>query len=240
MPELTVGSKVIPYVIRKSEKAKYVRITVGSEGVTVTAPSCVNETEVMSFINQKKDWINKKISACSVYNGFNSEHRFIDGEQLFFQGDSFTLRVVEYAGKSTKVVLKGEQFVVHINKLMPEADRKTAIRDKLASFYKRLARAAIVERVDYYIAALGVNYSSIRIKDQKTRWGSCSKQGNLNFNWRIVMAPSDIIDYVVVHELCHLIQMNHSKKFWHLVESHIPDYRERRRWLKQNSIALKF
>lgn len=99
---------------------------------------------------------------------------------------------------------------------------------------KSLARMVIGQKCQEYAARMGVSYGMISIREQKTRWGSCSSKGNLNFNWKLVRMPEQILDYVVVHELAHRIEMNHSAAFWAIVEQHIPDYRERRMWLKKN------
>lgn len=89
------------------------------------------------------------------------------------------------------------------------------------------------DRVAYYAELMGVTYGRITLREQKTRWGSCSSKGNLNFNWKLALMPQEILDYVVVHELAHRIEMNHSDQFWKIVESVLPDYRERRKWLKE-------
>ena len=99
---------------------------------------------------------------------------------------------------------------------------------------RQQARKRLTERTDYYKTILGVDYKRIRIADQKTRWGSCSSTGTISYNWHLVLLPDAILDYVVVHELCHLRQMNHSKDFWKLVEGILPDYQSRRKWLKEN------
>lgn len=101
-----------------------------------------------------------------------------------------------------------------------------------------LARHKIPERVADWAARLQLSPGAIRIKDQRTRWGSCSKAGNLNFNWRLIMAPDWVLDYVIVHELCHLVELNHSSRFWGLVEAAFPRYREAKAWLRANGSAL--
>lgn len=101
------------------------------------------------------------------------------------------------------------------------------------------ARRRFTDRARHYAAAMGVAFNRIFIKDQRTLWGSCSRQGNLNFNWRVVRAPAEVLDYLVVHELAHLREMNHSKRFWKVVESHCPGYREHRKWLRVNAQTLK-
>lgn len=104
--------------------------------------------------------------------------------------------------------------------------------------YRQAAKQYIYERVEYYLPLTGGHYSSIRIGDQKTRWGSCSSNKTLSFSWRLMLAPPRVLDYVVVHELCHLTHMNHSKEFWTLVASVDPDYKEHRKWLKENGDSL--
>ena len=100
--------------------------------------------------------------------------------------------------------------------------------------YRKEARRRITERAAYFAEKMGVDYGRIAIKAAKTRWGSCSAQGNLNFHWKLILMPPAILDYVVVHELAHRIEMNHSPRFWTQVERILPDYRERRRWIKEN------
>ena len=104
----------------------------------------------------------------------------------------------------------------------------------LEAQYRKEARRRITERAAYFAEKMGVNYGRIAIKAAKTRWGSCSARGNLNFHWKLILMPPAILDYVVVHELAHRIEMNHSPRFWAQVERILPDYRERRRWLKEN------
>lgn len=103
---------------------------------------------------------------------------------------------------------------------------------------RELARQRITLRVEYFAPLVGVTYNRIFIKEQKTRWGSCSSQGNLNFNWRLILAPEEVLNYVVVHELAHRKEMNHSKAFYAIVESVLPDYRQSRKWLRENGQRL--
>lgn len=101
-----------------------------------------------------------------------------------------------------------------------------------------LARHVLTQKTKDYAALMQVTYGKLTIRDQKTRWGSCSSKGNLNFNWRLILAPEAVLDYVVVHELAHRLEMNHSPAFWKIVEQVLPDYQERRRWLKEHGEEL--
>ena len=107
---------------------------------------------------------------------------------------------------------------------MPEAEKK---------YYRNLAREVLGARTGYYARKMGVTYGRISIREQKTRWGSCSSEGNLNFHWKLVLMPPEVLDYVVVHELAHRKEMNHSRKFWAEVKNVLPDYEKRRKWLKE-------
>ncbi|MBI4376787.1 MAG: M48 family metallopeptidase [Elusimicrobia bacterium] len=109
----------------------------------------------------------------------------------------------------------------------------------LESPLREKARSLFTERVDYWRRRMGVSVGRIRIKDQRTLWGSCSNSGNLNFNWRASLAPIEVVDYLVIHELSHLFEMNHSPRFWRRVESWCPDWRRHRRWLLDNGPRLK-
>lgn len=104
--------------------------------------------------------------------------------------------------------------------------------------YREIARAIFAQKVSYYAAIMNVTYNRISIREQKTRWGSCSSLGNLNFNWRLIFAPEEVVDYVVVHELAHRIEMNHSKAFYHIIESVLPDYKRSQKWLRDNGQSL--
>lgn len=124
-----------------------------------------------------------------------------------------------------------------------EAERESKYtpqqREGLEKRYRQAAKEYIPKRVEYYAGQLGVSYGRIRIAEQKTRWGSCSGKGTLSFNWKLMLAPPKVLDYVVVHELCHLKEMNHSPRFWKLVEEIMPDYKEYRKWLKENGNTLQ-
>ena len=121
---------------------------------------------------------------------------------------------------------------------MPVSSLTPLQKKALEQRYRQAAKEYFPSRVAYYEQIIGVTHASIRIRDQKTRWGSCSSKGNLNFNWRLMLAPPRVLDYVVVHELCHRKEMNHSKAFWDAIETVLPDYVQLRKWLKDNGGKL--
>lgn len=138
---------------------------------------------------------------------------------------------------------KKEWIAKNVSKMIPvkpslPQKEKTPRQKRLEAPYRQAAKEYIPKRAAHFAALLGVTYEKITIRDQKTRWGSCSSKGTLSFNWRLMLAPPAVLDYVVIHELCHLKEMNHSPRFWRLVEQMMPDYKTKRQWLKENGNKL--
>ena len=133
-----------------------------------------------------------------------------------------------------------EAHVDWIRKRIAECRERAAARpaytDREREAGKRLAKELLLKKCRYFAERMGVSYGTVTVREQKTRWGSCSAKGNLNFNWRLLLMPERVMDYVIVHELAHRREMNHSAAFWQIVETYLPDYRERRQWLKENGV----
>ncbi|MDO5141274.1 MAG: SprT family zinc-dependent metalloprotease [Eubacteriales bacterium] len=159
---------------------------------------------------------------------------------------SVTVRAPRWLSKKEidRILIEKEGWINrHIEQIrqLNEKDAESGIRklsDEDIRRLRELAYPVISERVRHFSEIIGVDYGSITIRNQKTRWGSCSGNGNLSFNCLLMLAPPDVLDYVVVHELCHRKEMNHSKRFWDEVEKVLPDYRKQRRWLKEEGIML--
>lgn len=126
----------------------------------------------------------------------------------------------------------------HREEIRPMVQAVEALGEAELRFHRSRARALLLEKTQAYAALMGVSYGRVTVRQQKTRWGSCSRSGNLSFNWRLVFAPEAVMDYVVIHELCHRTQMNHSPKFWALVEEFMLDYKRHRDWLRMYGDAL--
>lgn len=152
-------------------------------------------------------------------------------------GREYKLNISESFNEGIQIIFDKTQFNVYVSRFIKN-NRNEYIREALTKWYRLYAARIYEDRTKYYAEKLKVSYNRITVKEQKTRWGSCSSKGNLNFNWRVIMAPIEIVDYLVVHELCHLIHMNHSKDFWALVESILSDYEKRQLWLKENGNKL--
>lgn len=157
---------------------------------------------------------------------------------VLYRGAECSVKLMSYPGKKTQLVFRENSFIMYINNNYEESKRYSEAVKHLELWLREKAREAICERAEEYSKLIGVCYSNIRIKDTKTRWGSCSSKGNLNFSWRIIMAPVVVMDYIIIHELCHLRHMNHSKEYWKTVEQYMPDYKQYKEWLKVNGAKL--
>jgi hypothetical protein len=228
----------ITYTVVKT-KRKTIGITIDMNGeVKVSAPLRINEKQICEVVQKKADWIVKKVNEVRERKANTVCREFVSREKFPYLGKEYTLEIVERDLGKVEVLMQEDTVVVYISQGLSEESRKQAIKEALIKLYRQRFAEIVKERIEKYSLQLKVAPCKVVIKDQKTRWGSCSKKGNINLNWRLVMAPIDIIDYVVVHELCHLRIMNHSKDFWNLVVSILPNYTEGREWLKVNGNRL--
>lgn len=155
-----------------------------------------------------------------------------DGKVLVRAPKSCSKRQIEIVlQRKAKWIVEKTDFQKRRAQLKNECQELTELQRR---FYREKAREVLNQRTAYYAGMMGVTYGRIAIREQKTRWGSCSAQGNLNFNWKLILMPPGVLDYVVVHELAHRREMNHSGRFWDLVASYMPEYEKYRRWLKEN------
>lgn len=154
------------------------------------------------------------------------EHPVSSGSRICVEGRGLSLDIRQGAQVSLRI--EGDSCVLCLKDAQDEGAVRQAIRQGLS----RLALERIREKLELYAPKLGVNYGRVAIRDQRSRWGSCSAKHNLNFNWKLIMAPPQVLEYVVIHELCHLIEFNHSARFWRLVEGQMPEYEAWKKWLK--------
>ncbi|HHW31261.1 MAG TPA: M48 family metallopeptidase [Clostridiaceae bacterium] len=221
-------------------KRKTIGIIVDRNGeVKVHAPFGVSEKHISEVVQKKADWVIKKVSEVRERSSNSVCRQFINGEKLLYLGREYILEIVERNCGKPEVFIKKNTMEVYISQGLSAETRKQVIKEALIKWYRQRFAEIVKERFDKYSLQVKAAPGKVVIKDQKTRWGSCSRKGNINLNWRLIMAPVDIIDYVVVHELCHLKIMNHSKDFWNLVMSILPNYHESRKWLKTNENRLR-
>ena len=229
---LTTNRLHIDRIIRSRRKS--LSIQIDDQGrVIVRAPRTATDRYIEELISKKRTWIEKKQRLVAERHE-NREYRdFRDGDRYLYLGTYYPLSIQSNHTRGSHLQLKQGRF------LLDEKEHHRA-RELMIAWYRRQAKKTLTELVSRYACNTGLSYKKIRITGAQKRWGSCSSTGNLNFSYRIVMAPEDVISYVVVHELAHLCEQNHSRRFWELVEKIMPEYRKHRRWLREKGHLLSF
>jgi predicted metal-dependent hydrolase len=212
----------IPYTVRRSNRARRVRVNVHAHtGVEVVLPTRAPERAAAAAISELRPWIERRLAEARAVRQLLAAR----AGTVPYLGAS--LQLVAQPGR-TRVHRRGERLLVPAGDAHPALER----------FYRRAARAEIAPRLDRATELTGNAYSGLDIRAQRTRWASCSAGGRMSFNWRLLLAPERVLEYVVWHEVCHLQILDHSPRFWALVERHWPDYREDREWLRLNGATL--
>jgi predicted metal-dependent hydrolase len=207
-------------------RRKTIALIVQPDGrLLVRAPLRTNRKIIDAFVASKADWIEKTRQIQQKKHRNVIKQSFSEGGLFWYLGQQYALKVVSAQRPSLQFQLG---FSID-QKSLPQA------KNLFEKWYRDQARLYLTERVNYFAQANNFQYKKIRIGSARTRWGSCSSNGTLSFPWRLIMTPPEIVDYVVLHELAHTFQHNHSQKFWSMVEGMLPDYKNKRKWLKQNS-----
>lgn len=239
MEYLRIGSKVIEYELRKSSKAKRVSISIKNSRVRVAIPSGFTFEYAKGFLEDNKEWVLKHLQKQLLTSQKVTPKYYTSGEKLLYRGRSYPLIIEEEIIPTEYfAVFKGSRIVVNIPPSLALDKKPQMVKHLIEEWYKGQAQKLLPEQVDYYSKMLNTPFNRLKIKDQKTRWGSCSNKGNINLNWRIIMAPHQVAAYVIIHELTHLKHMNHSKDFWKVVEESLPDYKKWKKWLTLNGKEL--
>jgi predicted metal-dependent hydrolase len=213
----------VVYQVRRSDRARRVRVTVDlARGVEVVLPRRAPEREAAAAIRELRPWIERRMAE-------------LDGARAVVAARGQT---VPYLGRS--LLLSGQTGRARVTRrgdvlLVPIGEAQTPALER---WYRRAARSEIEPRLQRACAVAGTSYSRLTIRGQRTRWASCSRTGSMSFNWRLLLAPEAVLEYVIWHEVCHLEVMDHSPRFWRLVASRSPGYREHVRWLRANGATL--
>lgn len=224
--------KTLSYQLIQSRRKSLTIEIKPDRSVLVRAPQFLTKKWIDHAVTDKAAWIRKHVAEMQTQQ--TPEKQYKDGESFFYRGVEYRLKFSGYGcGKKAEVWL--EDACLCVRGAEPGSKE---VPELLRSWYRERAAEMLCGRVAFYAPLLQVEPGTLRVKEQKSRWGSCSGKGNLNFNWKLIMAPPEVLDYVVVHELCHLIHMNHSREFWRQVERIMPDYDRYRRWLKEHGQQL--
>jgi predicted metal-dependent hydrolase len=223
----------LPYRIRRSDRALYLRILVDADGVQVVVPRRVPLRNVESFVQEKRPWIERTLRRMRESESEFAPPRAQAGSEIPYLGERLLLNVRNEEGrKKAHLVRWGPELRVV---LPPGMELRTAVE----GWYRRQARSEVAVRLDAAVARAGRSYTSLQIRGQRTRWASCSTSGAMSFNWRLLLSPAEILDYVVEHEVAHLDVQDHSARFWRLLASRSPRWREHEAWLRRHGHALR-
>jgi predicted metal-dependent hydrolase len=226
----------IPYRIRRSDRARRARIQVSAEGVEVVVPRRLALREVEPFVEEKRRWIERTLRRMRDAEEEVPAPRVEDGGEVPLLGQRLRLGVsVEPGRVRPHVAHRGGEVHVAVGDAGEDA-----LRDALERWYRRLAREEIGPRLDAAAARAGARVERLHIRGQRTRWASCSSTGTMSFNWRLLLAPPEVLDYVIEHEVAHLEVTDHSERFWRLLGERCPDYREHEGWLRRHGQSLRF
>lgn len=221
MEEITINK------IMRSRRRTLTLIITPDSTLVVRAPLGASNSYIESMVRKKSAWIKRKLFETSLRPKAPTRE-FVNGEEFLYIGQAYKLCIVEQAQKD--IELKDNLYL--------SARVEPLARYVIRRWYKSAAAKIIGQRCQWYADATGLKPISVKITEAKRRWGSCGAKGTLNFSWRLIMAPMEVIDYVIVHELVHIGQLNHSPEFWCQVADVLPDYKKREKWLKENGGLL--
>lgn len=230
MDETVIDGEQIRYSVRESARATRPRLTADQRGITVVVPEG-HSIDPERLLDQKQDWVLERWQEHQAFLDRLPERRFVDGASFPFLGQDHTVRVLDQQARERQ---DGEL------RLPRRRVEESGIPTQLERLYRSEARAVFQRYIDRYSEAIEGTPEKLYVRDQRTRWGSCSGKDNISLNWRLVLGPEEVVEYVVVHELVHLEHRDHSEMFWDRVADLVPEYQAARDWLADNDHQLIF
>jgi predicted metal-dependent hydrolase len=225
----------IEYCLLPGTDRKTTDIVIERNGiVAVRPPKDLSPDQIDAVVDSKRMWIYRNLAEWRDLNAMAVVREWVNGETFLYLGRAYRLSLV--ADQPCDLKLNEGRFC--LNRTLIDQNGSKAAKKAFEGFYSEKGRKWIGDRVTYFAPKVGVNPTRVAIKDLGFRWASCTTNNGLAFHWKTMMAPPKIIDYVVVHELCHIHHRNHSDAFWNEIDKVIPDYRERKTWLKQHGAGL--
>lgn len=231
-----------PVYLQRSKQRRTVSITIEPTGnVRLLAPYYVNTIFIHQFMEEKAAWILKHLNEIKIRQRDIPEQSFENGSTICFMGEPFCL-FLKFKDdiKRARAFFESGQLFVYLPGNYRCQDAKDVVRTELLKLFRQEALYLLEERTKFFADRYGFSQYVVKVREQKRIWGSCDRLNVLRYNWRLILAPLDVIDYVVVHELCHTRVRNHSAKFWAQVQSILPDFKERRKLLKNEGHTYCF
>ncbi len=223
----------LEYVLSRNRRRRRLVLYVHRDGkIEVRAPVRATLGEIDAFVRGKTDWIRQMLS--KVEQSRPAAREFVTGESILYRGKPHTLQVEVALFEESRVLLQGTTLRVQIGPAADEWHRRNRVRNALRQWLVDRALEEAKAQMPALAEKIGVRFRQVRMRDLKSRWGSCSGRGAISISFRIIMAPPKVVEYLFIHELCHLVHPNHSAEFWTLVAQHLPDHKRHRKWLRQH------
>ncbi len=238
MPVLRVGSTEIPYEIRASDRAVRLRVVVTPGRVEVITPPEASPERIAAFVQQKRRFIYNRAETLRERALLVSPPRYISGAKILFRGRLLKLRV-EPADVFSIELNYATAFHLRVPRDLPEEDRERQVESTVLAWLRARVEEDAKALVRRHAPRLGTEPAGVRLGSPKTKWGSCGTDRILRLHWRLVAAPRPVLEYVVVHELCHLIERHHGPTFWRRVGTLLPDWEIRHAWLMRHGVELE-
>jgi len=225
----------LPYILKRSYRARYLRLEIKPEiGLVVVSPRNCSITFIENFIQEKRGWILKQLAKSNDTCHRNQKHEITSGGTIYLYGHSINIVERSLNHQPATAMLQGENLLVNLD------HSHKSLQSLIADWYHFKLNIVLTAKLVHWSRQMGIQYRGYKIRGQRTRWGSCSRNGNLSFNWKLLMTPDPVIEYVVIHELAHLREMNHSSRFWNLVAHYCSQYKIHRKWLRDQNHLLSF
>lgn len=240
MPTFQYGTTTIEYDIEYADDKKDVSIIVEwMEDIRLIVPTGIKNEQIEEVIRKKAPTIFQKMKEVNEIIDPPLPKEFVSGEKFSYLGRNYRLKVYrkEDLKKSQLNFVRGK-FIASVPDGIDETEKRRQLLGLFKTWYLEHGIAKVKSRLQLYCAKMGVSPNDVQLKEQRMRWGTCTPEGNIYLNWRIIMSPMSIVDYVLVHELAHLKYMNHSNDYWNFVRSILPDYEQRKEWLRVNGPTL--
>ena len=235
--KVVIDDTTLPVQLVRTDRRKTVSISLEDGAVRVLAPKRLAESRIQEIVNKKSNWISKRLKDQAAAPTVQSK-QFVDGETFSYLGKRYPFE--RRHDVQSNVKLKSGRLISTLDSTVSEKEAIEIHRAQVTNWYRDRATDVLIQKTTQHGDALKLTPSAINIKNYKARWGSCSINGEISYNWKIMMAPPRVIDYVVIHELSHLVHHDHSDKFWRQVGKSFPEYRECRAWLRNFGQTLMF
>ncbi|GKT12969.1 MAG: hypothetical protein ISEC1_P1961 [Thiomicrorhabdus sp.] len=230
----SIGEQSLPVV--RTRRKNSIALKQRSDGVVILVPSNFSNRRLMNLLNSHHDWLKQALScfeqrqlkkpALTLFKGE-------EGELFDYFGKAYSLSIQPSHSSESWVLIENQHCYIHLAE-QRKVDQTQQVKNLIENFIKQQAQSHLLAKLNAYAEQIGVQFKSLTVKGYKSRWGSCYADGRIQFNWRLLQAPEWVIDYVVVHELCHLVHANHSKAFWDLVCSHYPETPKAKAYIRQH------